>query len=129
MVILHMNLVKNCVIMLNDIQLAQKIFGLDVATIKGKTTCVAPMTVKFDTIHIPCKLCMAQSNLELCIDTMFVNSMVFLAMISKRICYRTATWIQFREMSSYRSVLDRLFKFYQNAGFQIKRVYSDNKCK
>ena len=85
----RMNMIRDSPVTLADVDLIEKVYGKDVPTIKGKTTRVAPTTVKFETIHIPRELRMAKSNVKLCIDAMYVNKMPFLTTISRNIKFRT----------------------------------------
>lgn len=49
-----------------------------------------PKVVVRDVVAIPLELIKAQKFIELCMDTMFVNRMLYLTSISKRVVYRTA---------------------------------------
>ena len=79
-----------------------------------------------DNIAIPRELVNAQQEVELCIDTMFINGMPYLTSISKRIMYRTAQWVPSREMQDYRSVLENILRIYKRAGLPVKTIFSDN---
>ena len=49
--IIRMNAIKNNPVTTEDVDIAEKIFGPDVATLKGKTTCPAPVPVIEDRIE------------------------------------------------------------------------------
>jgi hypothetical protein len=49
--IIQMNTIKNNPVTTGDVDIAEKIFGPDVATLKGKTTCPAPVPVIEDRIE------------------------------------------------------------------------------
>eukprot|EP00978_Attheya_sp_CCMP212_P031940 scaffold122572_cov28-Attheya_sp.AAC.1 len=68
--ILRMNIVKDNPITIKDIKLAEKIFGPDVATLKGKTTRPKPMVVIEDAITIPRELVQAQQHVTMAMDGM-----------------------------------------------------------
>jgi hypothetical protein len=94
LVILRMNLVKDNPITIEDGRLAEKIFGLDVATtLKGKTTRRKPIPVVEDMITVPRELIQAQQHVTLVMDAMTVKSLKFLATISKNLFYRTAHFV------------------------------------
>jgi hypothetical protein len=124
--ILRLNMIKDCPVVQRDIDLAQKIFGKDIAVLKGKATRTAPKQVIHDTIEIPKALREAQHKVTLCIDTFFVNKMPFLHTISQNIHYRTSQWIPNRENQTYRKYLEVVFKVYNKAGFKIEYVCADN---
>ena len=52
--------------------------------------------------------------MELCIDTFFVNGMLFLT--------TTVTWVPSKQMSVYSSVLEKVLGLYMAAGFQVAQI-------
>jgi hypothetical protein len=54
--IIWMNAIKNSPVTTKDVNIAKKIFVPDVATLKGKITCCAPVHVIEDRIKIPREL-------------------------------------------------------------------------
>jgi hypothetical protein len=58
--ILQLNMIKDCTVVQQDVDLAEKIFGKDIAVLKGKTTRSAPKEVIHDTVEIPKALKEAQ---------------------------------------------------------------------
>jgi hypothetical protein len=90
-VIIWMNAIKNNPVTTEDVDIAEKIFGPDVTTLKGKMTRRAPpIPVIEDHIEIPRELITAQYSVTLCLDGMKVNDISFLTTISKNLMYRTA---------------------------------------
>eukprot|EP00978_Attheya_sp_CCMP212_P024668 scaffold77882_cov56-Attheya_sp.AAC.1 len=68
--ILWMNIVKDNPSTIEDIKLAEKIFGPDVATLKGKMTRCRPLVVIEDAITIPRELVQAQQHVTMAMDGM-----------------------------------------------------------
>ena len=97
-----MNLIKNNPITNDDVKIAANIFGPDVSTIKSKTTRRRPLPVIDDYIEIPRALVQNQQNVTLAIDGITVNSLHFLATITKNLYYRTAHYIPSRNMEFYK---------------------------
>jgi hypothetical protein len=60
--VLRMNLINNNPITTKDIELAEKIFGQDIGSSKGKTTCHTPAPVVEDYIDIPKELVETQTR-------------------------------------------------------------------
>jgi hypothetical protein len=76
-------------------------------------------------VSIPDELIKAQKQVDLCIDTFFVNQMPFLSTISRRIYYRTCQWIKSREVDTYQECFIKVLKLYKSAGFQVATVSAD----
>jgi hypothetical protein len=123
--ILRLNLIKDCLVVQEDVKLAEMIFGKDLAIIKGKTTRKKPKPVIQDTIEVPKALKLAQKDVSLCIDTFFVNKMLFLHTISNKIHYRTSQGLPDWETKTYIHYLEVVFKVYWKASFEIRYVCAD----
>jgi hypothetical protein len=87
--ILTMNLIRNVPVTLDNIKLAEQIFGTDIGALKGKTTRAKPAPVVSDYINIPSKLFNNHQEVVLCMDGMSINGLPFLTTVSRNIMYRT----------------------------------------
>ena len=123
--IIRMNAIKNCPITMEDIDIAETIYGPDIGSIKGKTVRNKPKPVVNDYIHIPKELITKHQDITLCIDTMFINEMPFLSTISRHLKYRTIQWLPARTATAYRSALDVIFRQYNKAQFRISTIHCD----
>ena len=119
------NFIANCPVTSEEVDLAEKIFGPDTGSLKGKTTRTKPAPVVSDYISIPLELVEAQKKVTLCIDVVFVNGLPFLATVSRRLMYRTAQHIPDRSQQSFMDVLKVVFNIYKKAGFTIGTVLAD----
>jgi hypothetical protein len=99
--IIWMNVINNNPVTVEDIDTAERIYGRDVPTLKGKTTQKKPIPVVQDCINIPRELITSQYAITLCLDGMKVNGLTFLTMISKNIMYQTAWYIPWSTASIY----------------------------
>ena len=124
--IIRMNAIKNCPVTMEDIDIAEAIYGKDIGNIKGKTVRNRPTPVVKDYINIPKELMMKHEDITLCIDILYINEMPFLATISRNIKYRTIQWLPTRTAKDYRSALDIIFRQYNKAGFRIATIHCDN---
>ena len=114
---IHMNAITNSPVTTADVDLAEKIFGPDIATIKGKATQQKPMPVTSGVIEIPKELIAAQQDVTLCMDDMKVNGLWFLTSISRNIYYRTAQYVMKKEATEYLEAIEEIIAIYNRAGF------------
>jgi hypothetical protein len=82
-----MNVIKNNPVTTEDVNIAKKIFGPDVASLKGKMTRCAPVPIIEDHFKITRELISTQYSVTLCLNGMKVNDISFLTMISKNLMY------------------------------------------
>jgi hypothetical protein len=68
-----MNLIKNCTVTTEDVNLARKAYGPDISGIKGKSMRGKPTTVVDNTVGIPEELLEIQQDLKVSMDDMTVT--------------------------------------------------------
>ena len=121
-----MNAIANLPVTTADVNLAEKIFGKDIGTLKGKTTRSKPLPQVKDSIELPPEIGESRDSWELCIDIMFVNKIPFMTTISKALYYRTAIpMINMKQEELYNSI-DKVFRLYNSGGFVITDIHADN---
>jgi hypothetical protein len=123
---LRMNLIRDVPVTTKDIEIAEKIFGPDISSLKGKTTRKKPVPVIEDYVEIPRELIAAQQNVTLCADAMKVNGLWFLTTISRNLYYRTAQHVAKRDSGVYTTAFESVMAVYNRGGFQIRRIHADN---
>jgi hypothetical protein len=106
---LRMNMIYHDPVTISDIELAEKIFGQDIGSLKGKTVRRKPIPVVEDYIEIPKELVAAQHAVKLCIDLINVNGLVFLTTIPKHLYYRTTQFITNKTPEDYGRVIKNIF--------------------
>ena len=120
-----MNVIKNCPVMTEDVNIAERIFGKDVSSLKGKSTRRKPKPVRADLIEIPKELIEKHKDIELCMDTMYVNECGMLTAIDRTIKYRSLVPMDTKQHDKYYRALDEILRQYNNAGFVIKTIHYD----
>ena len=124
-----MNVIKNCTVTSGHVDIAEKIFGIDVATLKGKTTRKQTPKVLEDTVDVPEELYKLNDQLELYIDGMYINKRLFITSIDKTICYRCAISIPNRTEKELFIAIDKILRQYNTAGFTIKTIHAYHEFK
>ena len=91
---IRINLIRINIVATADVNLATKVFGPDIGSIKGKTNRRKPTPVVSNIVDIPDELLELQKDLTLSLDGMTINSLNFLTTISHDLMYRTAQYVQ-----------------------------------
>jgi hypothetical protein len=121
-----LNLLQDCPITNSDMVNAHKIFGPDLANIRGKTVCCKPEYVSTEIVDIPQQILANQPNVTLSADVMFINCISFLVSSSRNINLTTIEHIPHRTASKLGLLLHRIITVYARAGFKIQTILMDN---
>ena len=96
---------------MQDVEIAERIFGPDIAALKGKSVRQNPNQVLDDWIEIPEELREIYYDLILCVDLMFVNGIPFLTAINCTICYRSVVPLESHTKEQLYKALDVVLPF------------------
>ena len=118
-------MIQNSPVSEEDVKVAEKIYGKDISTLKGKSTRTKPVPKVNDVIEIPKALLRKHQNVKLCADIMYIQNMPFLTTISKNIAYRTIQWIPDKTTETLMSAFDNVFRIYNKANFVIHKMHCD----
>ena len=121
--LLQMNIIKNCPVTVEDVNIADQIFGPNMSSLKGKSTRCKPRPVRKKLIEIPKELITKHQNVELCMDTMYVNESGMLTAIDRTIKFQSLVPIETRQHKEYFRALDTILRLYNSAGFVIKVIH------
>jgi hypothetical protein len=117
----------NCPINRQDAINAQAIFGRDVGSLKGKTTCQQVKgALAAVANNIPRDIMAHYRNITLCIDIMFVNKFLFFMSISRNIRFITAEVLDNRKEAILVKALKQIYGMYRKRGFRIQLIISDS---
>ena len=123
------NQIRNCPVTTIDIENAEKIFGKDVAYIKGKTTRSKPRMTRYDEIEVPKEIRNKAKNITLYIDVMYINGIRFLTSISHPLYYRMSQHLEDTTKGSFYKALDKVLRRHNSGGYKIKRIECDGEFK
>jgi hypothetical protein len=123
--ILRQNIIKNCPVTIGDVSTAERIFGPDIGTLRGKSTRKVPVPEKTDKIEIPNELKEMHKVLTLCIDIMFINGMPMLTSIDRSIRFRALIALDNRSGTAIFEGLDSIYRIYKKSRFTIKWIHCD----
>ena len=111
------NFVKNCPVTVEDITIAERIFGPDIATLKGKSVRRRPPTVRQDNIEVPEEILRLDEDIILYIDNMFINGLPFLSTNGNWIKYAKTVPLKNRTTKELYEALDEVLRFFNARGF------------
>ena len=96
---LRSKIIEDCPVLPEDVDVAEKIFGPDIATLKGKSTRPKPKPVRADLVAVPKEFLTEHRNLELCMDIMFANGLPMFTGIDRTIKFRSLVPLESRTAS------------------------------
>ena len=108
------------------VDLAERIFGPDVAALKGKRTRRQPGALIDDQIQIPKEIYELHPKLKLEIDLMFMNELPMLTGIDTTVQHRSFEPLTCQTVPELYRALDNILRFYNKAGFEIDRIDANN---
>ena len=123
---LRQKLIQNCPVTVEDINIAEQIFGADIGALKGKHTRRKAHRVKDDYIEIPPELTMNIDQLTFHLDVMYINGLPMLTGIDNKIRYRCLVNLKSRTGPELYRALDDIFRLYNRAGYYITTMECDN---
>jgi hypothetical protein len=119
------NMIKNCPITLSNIAAANKIFGPDVASLKGKTTRTTPKPVLIDYVNIPKEIIDINKEVTFAADVMFVDGLPFLASTSHKIKFTNTEYVSRRTKPILVKSLNKILSLYSNREFKVTTALMD----
>ena len=96
--VVRSNMIKDFPVTLDDTNVAQGIWGKDIAALKGKTTRRKPEPVAMDFVKVPKELMKLHNNVFLTADIFFVNKIPFFLSLSRKIYFTAATHLKSRKV-------------------------------
>jgi hypothetical protein len=85
--VIQSNQIKDFPLTVQDIDVARKIWGKNIAALKGKTTRSRSIPVARDYVKVPMELMKLHKEVLLTTDIFFVNKIPFFLTLSRKICF------------------------------------------
>jgi hypothetical protein len=121
------NLLKNCPVTVDDAKHALKIYGSNIAALRGKTTRTTPKHVPSDQLQpLDASFMNAHGDVTLCFDIFFVDGFAFVATVSRNLRFLTVEYIPSRTILTHvLPCLKRVNNLYKARGFKITMTHAD----
>jgi hypothetical protein len=118
-------LITNCPIAYTNVTKARWIFGLDLASIRGKTVWWVPEPVVVDYVAALRMLMEGIKIVTLAVDVFFVNDTASLLKLSHKIKFVMAKHVPVRTATSLSKHLNQVIQVYCQAGFVVRMLLMD----
>ena len=118
-------LITNCPITVHDIKNANRIFGPDLANLRGKTTRTKPERVRVEYVNVPRDLVDMHKYISIVADVMFVNGLPFMVTSLRGISLINIEFLPSRMIPSLVSSLQRVVAMYAKGGFIVQTSMMD----
>ncbi len=118
-------LLTNCPITVRDVDNANRIFGPDLANLRGKMTRTKMECVRVEYVQIPWDFVQLHKYVMLVADVMFVNGLPFLVTSLRGLSLVTIEHLPSRTAKRLAQTLERVFRIYTTAGFVVQTAMMD----
>ena len=123
--VIRSNQIKDCPVTVQDVDNAFKIWGKNIAALKGKTTRGKPNPVAKDFVKVPTELLKLHKEVFLTADIFFVNKIPFFLTLSRRICFTAVNHLSDRTIPQIFKAFKEIYQYYLHRGFRITTVHAD----
>jgi hypothetical protein len=117
--------IKDCPVTVQDIDVARKICGKNIAALKSKTTRSKSIPVARDYVKVPMDLMKLHKEVLLTTDIFFVDKIPFFLTLSQKIYFTAVNHLTDRTVPLIFKAFKDMYQYYLNRGFHIKTVHAD----
>jgi hypothetical protein len=119
------NQIKDCPMTVQYIDVARKIWGKNIAALKGKTTWSKSIPVARDYVKLPTELMKLHKEVFLTTYIFFVNKIPFFLTPSCKIFFTAVNHIADCTVPQIFKAFKEMYQYYLQRGFHIKTVHVD----
>jgi hypothetical protein len=123
--VIRSNQIKDCPVKVHAIDVALKIWGKNIATLKGKTTWSKTIPVARDYVKLPLELMKLHKEVFLMTDIFFVNNNPFFLTISRKIMFAAVNHLTDRTVPQIFKDFKEIYQYYLQRGFHITVVHTN----
>jgi hypothetical protein len=123
--VIQSNQIKDCPMTVQYIDVDRKIWGNNIAALKGKTTRSKSIPVARDYVKVPMELMKLHKEVFLITYIFFVNNIPFFLTLSRKICFTAVNHIVDRTVPQILKAFKEMYQYYLQRGFHIKTVHAD----
>jgi hypothetical protein len=123
--VIRSNQIKDCPVTIQDIDVAMKIWGKNIAALKGKTTRSKMHPVARENVKVPKELLRLHKEVFLTTDIFFVNKIPFFLALSHKICFTAVNHLANRTVLQIFKAFKEMYQYYLQRGFDITTVHAD----
>jgi hypothetical protein len=113
--------------MVQDIDVALKIWGKNIAVLKGNTTQSKSIPVARDYVKVPMDPMKLHKEVFLTTDIFFVNNIPFFLTISRKILFTAVNNLVGRTVPQIFKAFIEIYQYYLQRGFHITTLHADGK--
>jgi hypothetical protein len=123
--VIRSNHINDCPVTIQDIDVATKIWGKNIAALKGKTTRRKTHPVSRDYVKVPKELLKLHKEVFLTTDIFFVNKIPFFLTLSRNTCFTSVNYLAGRNVPQIFKAFKEMYQYYLQRGSHITAVHAD----
>jgi hypothetical protein len=123
--VIQSNQIKDFPVTVQYIDVARKIWGKNIAALKGNTTRSKSIPVARDCVKAPMDTMKLHKEVSLTTDIFFVKNIPFFLTLSRKICCTAVTHLVDRTVPQIFKAFKEIYQYYLQRGFHIKTVHAD----
>jgi hypothetical protein len=119
------NQIKDCPVTVQEIDVALKIWGKNIAALKGKTTQRKTIPVARYYVKVPLELMKLHQEVFLMTDIFFLNNTPFFLTLSRKITFTAVNHLAARMVPQICKAFKEIYQYYLQRDFHITVVHAD----
>ena len=123
--ILDKQLLPHSELEVRDLNNAEKIYGTNLGSLKGKTTATTNTSVRTTTHDLPPYVKEHHSDVTVAIDIMFINKVPFLVTISRGLKFGTVEQLPNRQIKTVVAMIKSVLAIYERRGLKVNTILAD----